>query len=80
MTLTQNSNKADLQMLQQMGISPDRTIIEKRPTLRVVALMVMASLKMKKGAKEWAKSRKVHDRLVERVEVMKRKARKSIAY
>jgi hypothetical protein len=63
-------------MLQQMGISPDQTIIEKRPTIRTVALMIMAASRMKKGAKEWAKSRKLHERLVERVEVMKRQQKR----
>jgi hypothetical protein len=64
-------------MLGQMGITPDRTIVEEKPTLRTVAFMIMATVRMKRGAAQWAKSRKVHERLVASLEVMKRKARKS---
>jgi hypothetical protein len=39
--------------------------------------MIMASVRMKKGAEKWAKSRKVHEKLVSSLEVIKRKARKS---
>jgi hypothetical protein len=66
-------------MLQQMGIKPDRTIVEKTPSLRTVAFMVVATIRMRRGAAQWAKSRKVHDRLVAGLEVMKRKARKAAA-
>lgn len=62
-------------MLQQMGITPDKTFHEKRPTLKSVAIMVMAGVRMRKGAQQWAKHRKVHERLVASVEVMRKKER-----
>jgi len=70
-------NKADLHILKQMGITPDQTFHEKKRSLRSVAFMVMASVRMKKGAEQWAKSRKVHEKLVTSLEVMRRKTRKS---
>jgi len=65
-------------MLQQMGITPDRTIHEKKPTLRTVAFMIMASVRMKRGAEKWAKSRKIHERLVTSLEVMKRTTKANV--
>lgn len=50
---------------------------EKKRSLRAVALMVMAGVRMKRDAEKWAKSRKVHDRLVSTLTTMKRKTRKS---
>jgi Pericentrin-AKAP-450 domain of centrosomal targeting protein len=67
-------------MLQQMGITPDRTIHEKKPSLRTVAIMVRAGVRMRRGAEQWAKSRKIHERLVATLEVMRRKSRKSSAF
>lgn len=67
-------------MLQQMGITPDRTIHEKKPSLRTVAIMVIAGVRMRRGAEKWAKSKKIHERLVTTVEAMRGKARKSIGY
>jgi hypothetical protein len=67
-------------MLQQMGITPDRTIREKRPSFREVAIMVRATVRMKRGAEQWAKSRSIHERLVTSVEAMRRKSRKSLGY
>jgi hypothetical protein len=45
--------------------------------------MIRATIRMKKGAQEWAKSRKIHDSIVAKRESMKRtsvrtSARKSI--
>jgi hypothetical protein len=57
-----------------MGITPDRTLPqEKRPTLRTVALMVRAGVRMKRGAEEWAKSKKIQERLLGSLESMRRK-------
>jgi hypothetical protein len=36
-------------------------------------------VRMKRGAAQWAKSRKVHERLVASLEAMKRKVRKDSA-
>ncbi|KFY53966.1 hypothetical protein V497_08062 [Pseudogymnoascus sp. VKM F-4516 (FW-969)] len=65
-------NKADLQILAQMGITPDRTTLPPRPSLRRVGWMVIACVRMKRGAEAWAKSRKVHERIVGKFEGMRR--------
>ncbi|RFU32522.1 hypothetical protein B7463_g3805, partial [Scytalidium lignicola] len=70
-------NKADLQLLQQMGITPDATFHERRRSLRSVAFMVMATVRMKKGVERWVKSRKIHEKLVSSLEVMKRRSKRS---
>jgi hypothetical protein len=49
----------------------------KKPTLKSVAIMVRASIRMKRGADEWTKSRKVHERLLGGLESMRRKSRKT---
>ncbi|KFZ21776.1 hypothetical protein V502_02905 [Pseudogymnoascus sp. VKM F-4520 (FW-2644)] len=65
-------NQADLQILAQMGITPDRTTLPPRPSLRRVGWMVIACVRMKRGAEAWAKSRKVHERIVGKFEGMRR--------
>jgi hypothetical protein len=70
----------DLQLLQQMGITPDRSIHVKKPSFRTVAIMVRAGVRMKRGAEQWAKSRQLHEKLVTKLEVMRRKTRKSSGF
>jgi hypothetical protein len=70
-----HSNKADLALLQSAGVQlparPTATEEKKRPTLKAVALMVRATVRMRTGAEQWAKSRKIHDALVAKVESMR---------
>ena len=40
-------------MIEQMGIYPDKSIREKRPTLKAVANTVIAALRMKKRKEIW---------------------------
>jgi hypothetical protein len=75
-TLTSSaySNKADLELLRSTGIKlPPRPIKEKKATFRTVAFMIRATVRMRKGAEQWAKSRKIHEALVAKVESMKKK-------
>jgi hypothetical protein len=72
------SNHADLRMIEEMGISPDRSIRERRPRLRSVIWLVIASVRMKKMQREWAVSKKLHASLVKTVEQVRRRSRKSI--
>lgn len=51
---------------------PPRPVKEKKTTLKTVALMVRATIRMKKGAEQWAKSKKIHEALLAKVEFMKR--------
>ena len=55
-----------------MGITPDRTTLPPRPSLRRIGWMVIACVRMKRGAEAWAKSRKVHERIVGKFEGMRR--------
>jgi hypothetical protein len=51
----------------------------KKPSFRTIAIMVRAGVRMKRGAEQWAKSRQIHEKLVTKLEVMRRKTRKSVA-
>ena len=55
-----------------MGITPDTTIHFARPSLKRVGLAVLATVRMKRGAEQWAKSRKIHDKLAGKVAEMRR--------
>lgn len=66
------SNQADLALLQEMGISPDMSVHEKRPSLRTVGLTVLATVRMQRMQREWAGSKRVQESLVRKLESMKR--------
>ncbi|KAI9654321.1 MAG: hypothetical protein M1829_000942 [Trizodia sp. TS-e1964] len=68
-------NHADLEMLAEMGISPDRSIRERRPTLRAVGLMVVAAMRMRKRQQSWAVSKKLQASLVKGLEAIRKKKR-----
>jgi hypothetical protein len=70
------SNKADLKLIEEMGITPDISIREKKPSLRTVGWMVIASVRMKKQQQEWAGNKKLHDSLVKKLEQMRRQSRR----
>ena len=55
-----------------MGITPDTTLRPEKPSLKRVGLAVLATIRMRRGAEAWAKSRKIHDRLAGKVKEMKR--------
>jgi len=59
-------------MLEEMGITPDHAVREKKPTLRTVGLAVMATVRMQKMQAAWAENKKVHESLVKKLESMKR--------
>jgi len=67
-----HSNKEDLRMLEDMGISPDRTVREKKPTLKTVGTAVVAMLRMQKMAAAWSENKKIHESLLKKLESMKR--------
>lgn len=60
-----------------MGMASDKSAPAKKPTIRSVSLMIMAGVRMRKGAEEWRKSRKIHERIVGKLEGMKRGAAKN---
>jgi hypothetical protein len=58
-------------MIRTAGITlPERP--KKRATLKTVALLVRATVRMKNSAEEWKKSRKIQDALILKVEAMKK--------
>lgn len=59
-------------MLEEMGISPDRTVREKKPSLKTVGTAVVAALRMQKMAAAWSENKKVHESLLKKLESMKR--------
>lgn len=74
----ESSNQADLHMIAQMGIYPERTIRETRPKLRSVVFMVMAGLRMRRRQQEWAKNQTFKESIIRTLEHTRRKARKSV--
>ena len=47
-------------MLEDLGVAPEkRSEASKRPTLKVVATMVLAGCKMKRMAGEWSQQKKM---------------------
>jgi hypothetical protein len=65
-------------MIEEMGISPDRSIRERRPRMRSVVRLVIACVRMKKMQQEWAGSKKLHASLVKTMEQVRRRSRKGV--
>jgi len=59
-------------MLEEIGVSPDVAVREKKPSLKSVGLAVVATVRMQKMQAAWAESKKVHDSLMRKLEGMKR--------
>lgn len=72
-----NSNTVDLRLLEEMGVTPDRKVREKRPRLRAVGVMVLAGVRMQRLQKAWAGQKKIQASLAKKVESMRRQSRKS---
>jgi len=68
-------NKADLKLIEEMGISPDRSIRERarKPSLRTVAWAAVFCERAKRAAQEWKQKRGVQDALVKKWEGMRTK-------
>lgn len=65
-----DSNGAHLNLLEEMGITPDFSFHEKKASLKSVGIAVLASVRMRKMAEEWRGSRKVQESLVRKLEGM----------
>ena len=68
-----NSNRADLKLLEEMGITPDVSFRERRHSLKTVGLMVVGVVRMKRMQETWAGSKRVQESLVKKLEGMRRK-------
>jgi len=55
-----------------MGITPDVTVHERRPSLKSAALAVVAAIRMQRLAEAWAVNRKVQEQLKMKLESMRR--------
>lgn len=60
-------------MIEQMGIYPDRTIREKRPTLRAVAKAVMAAIRINKRKEGWEINKEMQVQLAKTLEKQRRR-------
>lgn len=76
-TLTCNSNKEDIKLIEDMGITPDISYHAKKHSLKTVGLMFIAGIRMQRLSREWAGNRKIHGELVRKVEAMRRQSRRS---
>ncbi|KAF4556296.1 putative spindle pole body protein pcp1 [Elsinoe fawcettii] len=52
-------NKADLRILEEMGITPDLNVRERRPSLKAAGHAVIATIRMKKMQEAWAGNQKL---------------------
>ena len=66
-------------MLEKMGVTPDKSIREKKPTLKAVSIMVLASVRMRRLQTEWAGQKKIQASLARKVEQMRRESSKNRA-
>ncbi|KAI9834453.1 MAG: hypothetical protein M1826_002607 [Phylliscum demangeonii] len=73
-----NCNNVDLEMLAEMGITPDRSIREKKPGLRSFVLLAVAVVRMKKLKEQWAQTVKVKEKLVATFKQSRKNAQKKI--
>lgn len=73
------SNKIDLELLQDMGITPDVSTREKKHSLKTVGLAVLASIRMRNMQQDWAGNKKLHENLLRKLEGMRRRQGKTLA-
>jgi len=64
-----HSNEANMQLVEQMGIFPDRYVREKRPALRSVIQAVIATIRMRNFRETWAISKEVRSQVARSVEL-----------
>ena len=74
-----NSNQADLNLLEEMGITPDRSFRQKKHSLRTVGFTVVACLRMQKLQQSWAGSKQLQETLLKKLDGMKRKQARTVA-
>jgi hypothetical protein len=64
------SNKADLHLLEEMGITPDITFRQRRHSLKTVGLMVMGCVRMQRMQQAWASNKKLQESLLKKLEAL----------
>ena len=73
-----DSNKEDLHMLEEMGVTPDSKSRAKRLTLRAVVFTVLATVRMQRQQREWAVHKKLQASLVKKAQQVQRLSRKTL--
>ena len=72
-----DSNKADLKLLEEMGVTPKTQVRERKPSLKSVAYMVIATVRMQKMQEAWSGNKKLHESLMKKLDGMRRKQGKT---
>lgn len=72
-------NKADLKLLEEIGVTPDQTVREKKPSLKIVGLAIMATQRMQRMQQSWAGNKKLHESLMKKLEGLKRRQGKVLS-
>lgn len=65
-------------MLEEMGVHKPVREAKKKPTLKVVAVMVLAQVRMQRLQREWAVQKRLQASLIKKAEQVRRTSRKSI--
>jgi hypothetical protein len=72
-----NSTTNNVNMIAEMGITPEVSFREKKPSIRTVAFAIISTIRMQKMKQEWDQHKKIHESLVKKLESMKRGQRRS---
>ena len=67
-----HSNEANMQLIEQMGIFPDRYVRDRRPALRSVVQAIIATIRMQKFKDSWAVNKELRSAVARSLEVMRR--------
>lgn len=59
-----------------MGIKPEKPIRERKPSLKIAAFAVIATIRMKKMKDDWQVNLKVKEKLLATMEQTRKKARR----
>lgn len=71
LTIPPSSNEADIRILESAGVPRPPPREKKKPTIRLVAIAIRATVRMKMGAAKWAESRKIQERIEAKIEQQK---------
>jgi hypothetical protein len=59
---------ANLKLIEEMGIVPNRTFRIRRPTLKVIAIMVRFCVRARNAGEAWKEKRAIQESLVRKME------------
>lgn len=61
------SNKADLRLLEEMGLTPDESFRQKKTSIRAVGWAIIATQRMQKMRTDWASHKQLQDSLLRKL-------------